>query len=79
MQEANAAFIVEAVNSHDALVKALAGLLDTFGGYPIPECDAAITVMQSLGLDRWSMQSSMEKSSINANVIPDAVGGGAKP
>lgn len=53
---------------HDALVKALSGMLDSFGGYSIPEVDAAITAMQDLGLDRWSMQSQMERSAINANV-----------
>lgn len=61
----------------DALVKALAAMLDTFGGYSgVPACDEAITAMQALGLDRWSMQASMEKSAINANVTPAAVGEG---
>lgn len=65
---ADAHFIVKAVNSYGVLVTALSGMLDIFGGYSIPECDAAIAAMQALGLDRWSMQSSMEKSAINANV-----------
>lgn len=64
----------EAAERIDALAKALAGMLDSFGGYSTRECDAAITVMQNLGLDRWSMQASMETSAINASVTPGPVG-----
>ena len=38
------------------LSAALAGMLDEFGGYVIPAVDAAITAMQNLGKDRWSLQ-----------------------
>lgn len=39
---------------------AITGLLDQFGGYVCPEIDAAITVMQKIGADRWSMQAQIE-------------------
>jgi len=59
--EIDAAFIVKAVNNHEALVNVLTMMLDQFGGYcGAPGCDEAITVMQTLGLDRWSMQSQMD-------------------
>lgn len=66
--------------SAPALVKALAAMLDTFGGYSgVPACDEAIFAMQELGLDRWSMQSQMERSEINAYVQQsDGAVGGAK-
>lgn len=53
--EANARLIAAAPD----LKQAIAGLLDTFGGYNCPEVDAAITAMQKVGEDRWSMQSQM--------------------
>ena len=43
----------------DQLSDALAGMLDAFGGYVCPEVDAAITSMQRLGRDRWSMDAQM--------------------
>lgn len=61
-------------SSQAMLVKVIADILDCWSGYATPEMDAAITAMQSLGLDRWSMQASMEKSAINANVaLPQAM------
>lgn len=45
----------------EKLTDALAAMLDAWSGYPTPECDAAIAAMQSLGIDRWSAQSSIEK------------------
>jgi hypothetical protein len=69
-----APLVVTAVNNHASMVKALSDVLDAFGGYATPEMDAAITAMQALGLDRWSMQASMEKSEINANVDAGDVG-----
>lgn len=46
------------------LVEALAGLLAAFGGYCIPEVDAAILAMQKIGKDRWSMQAQMDKAAL---------------
>jgi len=40
--------------SEQDLIDALAGMLDSFGGYVTPECDAAIAAMQARGIDRWS-------------------------
>lgn len=42
---------------------ALAGMLDVWSGYPTPECDAAITAMQYIGIDRWSAQAALEITS----------------
>lgn len=42
------------------LIRALAGMLDSFGGYVTPEVDAAITAMQKCGIDRWSMDAQMK-------------------
>lgn len=50
----------EAAEHIERLHAALAGMLDAFGGYVIPEVDTAIAAMQVAGLDRWSMQSQME-------------------
>lgn len=55
-QLANARLIAAAPD----LKQALAAMLDLWGGYECPEVDAAITVMQSLGEDRWSMQAQMD-------------------
>jgi hypothetical protein len=65
--------VLAIISDVEALVNVIAGVLDAFGGYATPEMDAAITVMQQLGLDRWSMQSSMERSSINVNVPRQAL------
>jgi len=51
--------------------EALAGMLDSFGGYMTPEVDAAISVMQAAGKDRWSMVAQMESS---ADWLPDQDG-----
>lgn len=37
-----------------ALAIALAGMLDSFGGYSTPEVDRAISAMQAVGVDRWA-------------------------
>lgn len=39
---------------------ALAGMLDAWSGYPTPECDAAISAMQYIGIDRWSAQAAIK-------------------
>ncbi len=49
------------------LEEGLAGMLDNFVGYCCPEVDAAISVMQKVGVDRWSMQAQME----SVFAIPD--------
>lgn len=43
----------------DRLARALAGMLDLFGGYETAENDAAISAMQAYGVDRWSMVADM--------------------
>jgi len=43
-----------------ALADALAGMLDAFGGYVCPEVDDAISAMQAIGRDRWSMDAQMK-------------------
>lgn len=53
-----------------AALDALAGMLDSFGGYVTPEVDAAITVMQAHGRDRWSMQAQMDA---DTSWLPDDV------
>jgi len=45
---------------------ALAGMLDAFGGYMLPEVDAGITAMQSIGVDRWSANAQMKTSALAA-------------
>ncbi len=42
------------------LAEALAGMLDVWSGYSMPETDAAILAMQEAGYDRWSMQASID-------------------
>ncbi len=42
---------------------ALAGMLDIWSGYPTPECDAAISAMQYIGVDRWSARAALEITS----------------
>lgn len=54
--KANARLIAAAPKLKDAL----AAMLDFWGGYECPEVDAAITVMQEIGEDRWSMQARVE-------------------
>lgn len=44
----------------EALANALAGMLDAFGGYVCPEVDDAISAMQKIGRDRWSMDAQMK-------------------
>ncbi len=44
----------------EALADALAGMLDAFGGYVCPEVDDAISAMQAIGRDRWSMNAQMQ-------------------
>lgn len=49
------------------LEEGVAGMLDIFVGYCCPEVDAAISVMQKVGVDRWSMKAQME----SVFAIPD--------
>ena len=53
----------------EPVVKSLAGMLDTFGGYQCPEVDAAITAMQGACIDRWSMQAQMEARAVPAGWV----------
>lgn len=69
-QTANAAFIAAAnpstvlslLKENEELRKALEGMLDMFIGYSCPQLDAAITAMQRIGRDRWSMVYQMKAS-----------------
>lgn len=54
----------EAADHIERLQAALAGMLDSFGGYCTKVVDAAIAAMQVASLDRWSMQSQMERFEI---------------
>lgn len=49
-----------ASRNYHSLKDALARMLDSFGGYVTPEVDAAISAMQAIGVDRWSMQAQID-------------------
>ena len=55
------------------LSNALAGMLDVWSGYPMPECDAAISAMQLVGIDRWSAQAALG-SDITSDDLIEAAG-----
>jgi hypothetical protein len=60
--EASARSIADELNAAphtEALADALAGMLDAFGGYFCSEVDAAISAMEAIGRDRWSMDAQM--------------------